>query len=245
MKLNAIFLMLLAIVVIAPTAEAVWDENFDSYANGSGLIGQGGWEGWDDNPATDAYVTNFVSLSAPHSVDVTPTTDVVHQFEGYTSGLFTITAWQYIPSSATGEQYFILLDDYSHGGTYHWALQLVFANGLVESQWDGLALSLIYDQWVQIFVEINLDVDDMAVYYDGVLLFTREAADPVHPILLHLEFGEEFVITEMHATGWIYCWLVDESYETMGNNGGKQTVSFEEMTPVDDATWGSIKALFQ
>jgi hypothetical protein len=82
-------------------------------------------------------------------------------------------------------------------------------------------------------------------YYDGVLLFTREASDPVHPILLHLEFGQEFFISEMHATGWIYCWLVDESYGAMGNNGGKQTVAFEEQTPVEDATWASIKALFR
>jgi archaellum component FlaF (FlaF/FlaG flagellin family) len=82
-------------------------------------------------------------------------------------------------------------------------------------------------------------------YYDGVLLFTREAADPIHPIQLYLEIGEEFVISEMHATGWIYCWLVDASYGVMGNNGGKMTVAFEEQTPVDGATWGSIKALFQ
>ncbi len=82
-------------------------------------------------------------------------------------------------------------------------------------------------------------------YYDGVLLFTREAADPVHPVLLHLAFGEQFFISEMHATGWIYCWLVDESYGTMGNNGGKLTVAFVEQTPVDSATWASIKALFR
>jgi hypothetical protein len=82
-------------------------------------------------------------------------------------------------------------------------------------------------------------------YYDGVLLFTREASDPVHPVLLHLEFGEEFFISEMHATGWIYCWLVDESYGTMGNNGGKMTVAFEEQTPVENATWTRVKALFR
>jgi hypothetical protein len=82
-------------------------------------------------------------------------------------------------------------------------------------------------------------------YYDGVLLFTREAAEPIHPILLHLEIGDEFFITEMHATGWVYCWLVDASYAVMGNNGGKLTVAFEEQTPVEEATWASIKALFQ
>jgi len=70
-------------------------------------------------------------------------------------------------------------------------------------------------------------------YYDGVLLFTREAADPIHPVQLVLEIGEEFMISEMHVTGWIYCWLVDESYGTIGNNGGKLTVAFDELTHVE------------
>ncbi len=83
-------------------------------------------------------------------------------------------------------------------------------------------------------------------YYDGVLLFTRDAAvNPIHPFMVHLDFGEEFVVQEMHATGWVYCFLVDESYSTMGNNGGKLTVAFEETTPVEPSTWASIKALFQ
>ena len=82
-------------------------------------------------------------------------------------------------------------------------------------------------------------------YYDGVLLFTREAADPIHPIQLFLEFGQEFVVSEMHATGWVYCWLVDAGYQFMGNNGGKLTVTFQEPTPVESATWASIKALYR
>jgi hypothetical protein len=82
-------------------------------------------------------------------------------------------------------------------------------------------------------------------YYDGVCLFTREAAEPLHPIQLFLEIGDEFFITEMHVTGWIYCWLVDASYAVMGNNGGKLTVTFQELTPVEDATWASIKSLYR
>jgi archaellum component FlaF (FlaF/FlaG flagellin family) len=81
-------------------------------------------------------------------------------------------------------------------------------------------------------------------YYDGVCLFTREAAEPLHPVQLFLEIGDEFFIEEMHVTGWIYCWLVDASYAVMGNNGGKLTVTFEELTPVEEATWASIKALY-
>ena len=83
-------------------------------------------------------------------------------------------------------------------------------------------------------------------YYDGVLIFTRDAAiNAIHPILVHLDFGDEFVVTEMHATGWVYCFLVDEGYQTMGNNGGKSVVAFEETTPVEDATWTAIKALYR
>ncbi len=87
---------------------------------------------------------------------------------------------------------------------------------------------------------------DPTGYYDGVLIFTRDAAiNVIHPILVHLDFGDEFVVTEMHATGWVYCFLVDESYGTMGNNGGKSVVAFEETTPVEDATWAAIKALYR
>ena len=83
-------------------------------------------------------------------------------------------------------------------------------------------------------------------YYDGVLLFTRDAAiNAIHPLLVHLDFGEEFVVDEMHATGWVYCFLVDESYSTMGNNGGKLTVAFEEPSPVEASTWSHVKALFR
>jgi hypothetical protein len=83
-------------------------------------------------------------------------------------------------------------------------------------------------------------------YYDGVLLFTRDASiNPIHPLLVHLDFGEEFVVDEMHATGWVYCFLVDESYGTIGNNGGKLTVAFEEPTPVESSTWSHVKALFR
>jgi hypothetical protein len=82
--------------------------------------------------------------------------------------------------------------------------------------------------------------------YDGVLLFTRDASiSPVRPILVHLDFGEEFVVSEMHATGWVYCFLVDESYGSIGDNGGEQTVAFKKLTPVEDQTWAGVKTLFR
>jgi len=80
--------------------------------------------------------------------------------------------------------------------------------------------------------------------YEGVYLFYRELDRPRHPILEVLHFGDETTFV-MNEWGWAYAWLVDESYNTMGNNGGWNTITFTEGTPVEDSTWGSIKALYR
>ena len=49
-------------------ADGSWFENFDSYALGSGLHGQGGWKGWDNDATWDAFVSDTFALSDPHSV---------------------------------------------------------------------------------------------------------------------------------------------------------------------------------
>ncbi|MCD4708850.1 MAG: hypothetical protein K8S62_14040 [Candidatus Sabulitectum sp.] len=168
MKFTVIFMTLL----LASIAAADWSENFDSYANGSGIIGQGGWEGWDGNPAWEAYVTDAQSLSAPHSIDIEPTSDVVQEFN-ITSGEWTITAWNYIPTGSTGNQFFILLTLYM-GGDSDWALQLVFnsdTDQVVVTEGTGTA-AIIYDTWVEVKVEIDLTANMQNIYYNGVLLDT-------------------------------------------------------------------------
>ena len=167
-------LMLLALSLIATTASANWSDDFDTYATNSGLIGQGGWEGWGGSGTPDAIVSSAFSRSAPNSVSILPTTDVIQQFSIYTSGIVTISAWLYIPSTATGEQYFILLDAYDHGGTTnHWALQLNFAGGLVESQFDNVFATTVTDQWAELKVQIDLDNDDMEVSYNGSVFLNK------------------------------------------------------------------------
>ncbi len=166
-------LMLLALSLFATTASANWSDDFDTYGTGSGLIGQGGWEGWGGG-ATDAIVSGDYSLSAPNSVSILPTSDVIQQFSIYTSGIVTISAWLYIPSGSTGEQYFILLDAYDHGGTTnHWALQLNFAGGLLESQFDNVFATTVTDQWAELLVTIDLDSDDMEVSYNGAVFLNK------------------------------------------------------------------------
>ena len=66
------------------SANRAWSDNFDSYATGSSLHGQGGWEAWDNNPATTVYVTDDQSRSSPNSVDIAwfsgVSGDIVQQF---------------------------------------------------------------------------------------------------------------------------------------------------------------------
>jgi hypothetical protein len=169
---NFVF-MLLALSLFATTASANWSDDFDTYATGSGLIGQGGWEGWGGG-TTDATISSAFALSPPNSVSILTTSDVIHQFYGYTSGIVIITAWVYIPSTATGEQYFILLDAYDHGGTTnHWALQLNFEAGMVESQFDNIFYPIVTNQWAELKVQIDLDSDDMQVFYNGGMFLNK------------------------------------------------------------------------
>ncbi len=156
-------------------AQAPWSDNFNSYAAGSQMIGQGGWTGWDNNPAVGALVSNALSRSNPNSVAITGATDLVHTYAGYTSGRAVYTAWQYIPNNFAGTTYFILMNQYIAGGAQTWSVQVRFqsATGTVVSDFDGNALPLIRGRWVQIRVEINLDTDTQTFYYDNVPLYTK------------------------------------------------------------------------
>jgi len=161
-----------------------WSDNFDSYQNGQFLDGgpdDGGWKGWDNDPAAGAYVTDVQSRSSPHSVEIAGPTDLVHEYAGYTSGKWTYTAWQYIPDDFVGDTYFILLSDYTDGAGQGntWVVQLSFNSetGLVESQFSGETLNFITGQWVEIRCEIDLDGDWLEIYYNNLLLAEHPYSD--------------------------------------------------------------------
>jgi serine protease AprX len=152
-----------------------WSDNFDSYATGSQLHGQGGWKGWFNDPNAGALLTDTPNVSAPNSVEVVGATDIVHEFTGYDSGVYTLTAWQYIPNDFSGETYFILLNTYDDtGATNNWSTQVNFSSaGTATNEGvTGGVLPLITGEWVEIRVEIDLDNDIQDFYYDGQLLFS-------------------------------------------------------------------------
>ncbi len=177
--IGTFFLFLGAGATLGVSARA-WAENFDSYTNGQFLDGgtdDGGWKGWDNTPSAGAYVTNSQSYSSPNSVDVNGATDLVHEYEGYTTGQWIYRCMQYIPTDFTGNSYFILLSDYTDGAGQNnkWALVLRFdaTNQIVESESDLISTPLITGEWVELRTEIDLDSDWFGFYYDDSLLLEK------------------------------------------------------------------------
>lgn len=158
------------------TTGILWQEDFDSYALGSSLHGQGGWKGWDNDPIWTANVSDDFARSAPHSVNIEKDADLVHEFSGMTSGNYTLKTYVYIPGNFVGESYFIMLSDYTDGAgqANQWAVQLrIDDEGFVEYEADGMTDILIYDTWVELRVEIDLDNDWHEFWYDGLLLHAK------------------------------------------------------------------------
>ena len=117
-----------SLIMLTGTAAADWSDNFDSYATGSQIVGQGGWEEW--GAGAGALVSGAYSLSDPNSVEVVGATDIVHQYPGYNTGHWTYTAWNYIPDDfvSSGDpsgSYFIMLNTYEPP-TYDWSVQMGF-----------------------------------------------------------------------------------------------------------------------
>ncbi|MCL4263628.1 MAG: S8 family serine peptidase, partial [Anaerolineae bacterium] len=155
--------------------QGLWSDNFDSYPTGQDLHGVGGWKGWDNNPAFTAFTTAAQARSAPNSVDIVGNADLVQEYTGVTTGQWTYTAWQYVPSSMTGLSYFIMLNTYVDGGPNNWSVQVNFnaATDVVTNDGaSGGTLPLVEDQWVELRLEIDLDADTQDFYYDNQLLYS-------------------------------------------------------------------------
>jgi hypothetical protein len=164
-------------------------DSFDSYLEGSTISGQGGWETWAGDPAANTLVVNSVSYSPANSLAVSGTADIVHQFAGVTTGTWYARLRVYVPSTQLGELYFTILNRYD-GGTCggtdcNWSVQLAMCRSGCGGVSPGTATSLggsdvpgtgstplLSDQWVDVVVEINLDMNQYSIWYNNILLDT-------------------------------------------------------------------------
>jgi hypothetical protein len=186
--MKSLFCLLITMVLLViPTAvvQADWEEYFDTYTEGP-LPPQSDWESWDDAPgALDFNVTGEQFLSEPFSVEINGGDDAVHQYSDHNNGKYYYTAWQFIPSDATGDAtYFILMNTYV-SGTHNdpdWSVQVAFdpvADTVTDEHSLG-SVPLAKDRWMQIKVDIDLINDTRTVYYGeeslGTIAWTSAAA---------------------------------------------------------------------
>ena len=140
------------------------------------------------DPQFGAFVTNAQFKSAPHSLESAGPTDIVQEYAGISSGTWVYTDHVYVPTGYTGQSYFILLSGYDGANTIPrvWTVQMYFDMNLnrTVANCGSSALmkgALLYDQWMEIRVEIYLDDDWTKLYVEGKLLDDPALAD--HPTL--------------------------------------------------------------
>jgi hypothetical protein len=221
-----VFMISAAVALLALPGMALgqlWSENFDGYGVGP-LVPQGGWQYWDCVTNTDAIVTNAIARSAPNSAEITPSTDVVQAFAGVASGQWVISGYNYIPAGSFGEQYFILLNRWDCQGNWDWSLDILFdaSAGLVSTVEGAGTAPLVYGEWVEVRVEIDLDTGTQTIYYNGAVLDVIAWA------------GTGLAALDLFSNGGSSIYWDDLVLE-------------EEAPPVavESSTWGKIKATYK
>lgn len=160
-------------------AQAQWSDNFDSYPEGTILDGVGGWTGWDGDPGAAGIVTSKQSRSGPHSIEISGGADAVRPLSGYTSGQWTLTAWNYQPRDGlTADTYFIVNNEYAHGGPHEWSIEMQFdvSTGTIIDDFRGGSAPIVFDEWTELRFEIDLDADTVDTYYDNNLVSSGQYA---------------------------------------------------------------------
>jgi hypothetical protein len=178
MKRKLVFLLpvlalLIGLLPLVVSAGGPWSDDFDSYANGTVLDNVGGWKGWDNVPIAAGVVDDAQASSAPHSVRIDTVMDAVHEYS-VASGQWIFGGEMYIPANFAGTTYFIMLNTYNDGGPYHWSVQTNFnaASGLLTDDGSGSSMAYLTDQWVPFRIEIDIDGDSQAFYYNDMLLYS-------------------------------------------------------------------------
>lgn len=190
--MNRMFMIALCGLLCTGMASAQfnWTDGFEPYVPGTlcsnpgcaNVGNAGGWAGWDDVPAVAANVVTTATASFPvpprtgsQFLEIVAASDAVQPLSlnypgSYpTSGMWEISAWSYIPTGAnTATTWFIVNNVYNHGGPHQWSLQLQMTPAGVATDVDrGGSVPLVFDQWVQIRVLVDLDNNAAAIYYNG------------------------------------------------------------------------------
>jgi hypothetical protein len=175
-------------------------------------------------------VTTGQSLSAPNSLEILPTSDVVAVLSGATSGLWTVSGWCYIPCNAVGLQYWIILNTYP-GTPFNWSVQVLFNSDLgmvVDEGASGNMTPIVCDQWIEVRSEINLDTNSQSFYYNGLALYSGTWTE-------HVSGGGALQIGCL------------DLYSNAGSSIYWDDITIEgpSVIPNERTSWGKVKSLYR
>ncbi len=150
-----------------------WSENFESYSNGQVLYNVNGWSGWDNIEGVCGSATTAQAHGGTKSILIEPNDDAIRTFDnGYVSGTGTMRAWMYLSQAQhTADTYYIVQNEYAHGGPYQWCIELQFdvTTGTVLDDFrnESGVVNIVYGQWVELRFEINMGADTVTCYYNN------------------------------------------------------------------------------
>ena len=148
-----------------------FEDNFDEYVADQPLIGQGKepWRTWTQ--PTDASENPMVSgtqkVTIPNAVLIENKNNLFFPFDNLTVGRYSIEFEYFIPSTGNGA--YFNLQHVNPPGT-ECAFEVFFNNnatGFMKVGGETKDFTCKVNQWFHIFMEINLDLDELFVEIDG------------------------------------------------------------------------------
>jgi len=162
--------LVLVCVCSSASAGVLYFEDFESFAVGTVLHEKAGWEGWYGDAGAAARVSDKYAFSGTQSIEVDSSADAVQVFD-ITEGKWVLTVMQYIPSGGTGKTKFHMQNAYRNGAigrSVQWGFSL--SDGAITDDYDANAsASIVFDEWIELKLIIDLDNDLLEQYYDGEL----------------------------------------------------------------------------
>lgn len=174
MKKQILFLCAFCAILSASAQTILFEDNFDSYTVGTGVVAQNSayWAYWSTGTASDATVSSDFASSGANSANVNGTSnDLVLPIGPFSSGKYDIKFKMYLPAGAGG--YFNALHTWSGSSTaYQWACD-VFFDGTGVATWttggtQGGSVTVGTDTWFDVQITADMDNDLGRIYLNGV-----------------------------------------------------------------------------
>ncbi len=161
-------------------------DDFESYDTGAGLPDDDPiWTTWNEDQAVDGTIVETQANSGVKSLQIEDGNDVVALLN-LTEGIIVLSAVVYVPTDHVNQMHFIILNQYDPGaGSYSWALQLdLDATAGTITGPDSSSLPLVVDDWAEIKIIIDLNLNQQDIYYDGALLVENTVFAPNNVVAL-------------------------------------------------------------